>query len=140
MVANRKVTGTSSTMLVGLATGVGGSLVITAAGSGLLAWLILGQKMPQSATGYGVMLLLLLASACGAWIAYRKIQRRRMLICGLSGVCYFVCLLACTALFFGGEYEAVGVTALVVLAGCLSVGLLGLAGKSRRGYGKKWRR
>ena len=74
-------------------------------------------RLKQENIGYGVMLLLLTASYAGAALASAKVKRRKGLVCLLTGVGYFALLLAVTALFFGGQYSAVGVTALLILAG-----------------------
>ena len=96
MVANRKVTGTASSMPMGLALAAFISLAVTLA---------------------------------GAAVAVGKIKRRRVYVCLLSGGIYYGILLAMTALFFGGQYQGMGVTALLVLAGSGLVALLGLRGE-----------
>lgn len=140
MVVNRKVTGTASAMPVGLAIGAGVSLGVTLLGCGLLAWLIDSGKVPQTGIGYGALGILLAGSLLGAAAAYGRIQRRRMLVCLLSGLIYFAALLGMTALFFGGQYQGMGVTALVIFGGSLCTGLLGLRGqgRGRRHHRKKY--
>lgn len=133
MVVNRKVTGTASAMPVGLAMGLGISLGATMLGCAVLAWLISQETVPQSGIGYGSVVILLVSSLLGAGVACGRIKRRRMLVCVLSGVCYFASLICITALFFGGQYQGMGVTALVILAGSLCIGLLGLRGDGSRG-------
>ena len=77
------------------------------------------------------MVLLIVSSFAGAMIAFSRIKRQRMLVCIVSGVIYFAMLMSVTALFFGGQYSAVGTTALLVLAGSGTAALLGL--RQRRG-------
>ena len=61
-----------------------------------------------------------------------------MQMCLLTGVCYYLALLAMTALFFGGQYSALGVTALAVLAGSGGAALLSiLTEKSKNNHGRK---
>ena len=43
----------------------------------------------------------------------------------------YLLLLSIAALFFGGQYEGMGVTAFVILGGCLAVVLLGLKGEQK---------
>lgn len=126
MVVNRKVTGTAMAMPAGVALGTGLSMMVTVLGSMVVAGLVNSEAIPENAIGYGSMVILLAASALGAWLTVKRVKHRRMLVCALTGAAYYLCLLACTALFFGGQYSGMGVTAIVVLAGCLSVGLLGL--------------
>lgn len=140
MVVNRKVTGTAMAMPAGVALGTGLCMGITLLGSMLVAWLVSRETMPENAIGYGSMAILLAASAAGSWLTAKRVKHRRMVVCALTGLAYYLCLLACTALFFGGQYSGMGVTAAVVLAGCLSVGLLGLKGSGRVGKrGRKYR-
>ena len=87
--------------------------------------------------GYGIILTLLLSTIIGAWISVGRIQRLRMQMCMLSGLCYYLTLLAMTALFFGGQYSGVGITALVVVGGCGTVAILGLGGGKGRRIGTK---
>ena len=92
--------------------------------------------MPQTAIGYGAMIILLAASTIGASISAWKIKRLRLQVCLLSGVAYYAALLCITALFFGGQYQGMGVTALVVLAGTGVAILLSTREKKTRKYRK----
>lgn len=138
MVRKGNITGTASSMPAGLAMGGAVSLGITLLGSAVLAWLVHGERMDLDKIGYGILVLLLLGAFLGAEVAFRKIRRQRLLVCAASGVIYFGLLMALTALFFGGQYSAVGVTALLILAGSGTAGLLGLSG-GRGGKGHKIR-
>ena len=136
MTVNQKVTGTAVSMPAGIALGCAVSLLITIAGSGLVAKLISDEIMPQTAIGYGAMIILLAASTIGASISAWKIKRLRLQVCLLSGVAYYAALLCITALFFGGQYQGMGVTALVVLAGTGVAILLSTREKKTRKYRK----
>lgn len=136
MTVNRKVAGTAVTMPVGIAIGWEISIAVTLVGSVLVAKLISDEILQSTAIGYGVMLILLLASVLGAVVSIAKVQRRRLQVCLLSGAVYYASLLACTALFFGGQYQGMGVTALVVLAGVGTVVLLGCREKKQKKYRK----
>lgn len=117
MVANVKPTGRAMSMPAGLALSGGVSLCITILISAITAFLTEREIIPESAIGYYVMGLLLIAAAAGGITAIKKIKRRKLLAAALSGLIYYGELLAITALFFGGQYQAMGVTALMVLAG-----------------------
>ena len=129
MVANQKVTGTASSMPGGLASGAAVSLLATVAGCWFFAYLISIEKLVQSAIGYCAMVIILLSALLGAAVAVRRIKRRRLYVCGLSGLIYYLCLLSMTALFFGGQYQGVGVTALLVLGGAGTAAMLSLKGE-----------
>lgn len=138
MVANRKVTGTAMSMPGGLALGGCISVAVTLLGSLLAANLISREVIPQSSIGYCSMVILLLSSLLGTAVAVRRIKHRRLFVCAVSCAIYYGLLLASTAMFFGGMYQGMGVTALVVLAGSGIVALLGLKGeKSQSGRRSK---
>lgn len=138
MVVNHKVTGTASSMAGGLAVGWLIGLLLTIAGSVLSALLILKEMIGESSIGYCVMFIVVIASALSAGTAVQRVKRRRAYVCILSGLLYYGTLLSMTALFFGGQYHGMGVTALLVAAGCGTVLLLGLKGEGR-GTRKKYR-
>lgn len=108
--------------------------MILAAG---IAHMISNEMIPEDMVGYGVIVILLSASAAGAVLAFKKIKHRRMVVCLLSGLAYYLSLLAVTALFFGGQYTGMGVTGLAVLGGCGSVGLLGLKREGKQKYARR---
>ena len=123
MVTDRKPTGRSLSMPGGLAAGALAAMAITLAGTAILAKLISDEIIPQSGTGYGIMVMLILGSWAGAVISKNKIRRRKLLVCMASAGVYFGLLLLMTALFFGGQYSGVGETALLILCGA-SLGLI----------------
>lgn len=135
MVIDRKVTGKAMSIPAGLALGGLGSLAVTLIFSAVLAKLVDAEAVAEESIGYGVMAILLLASFAGAMVSFRRIKRQRLLVCMLSGVVYFGILLSITALFFGGQYEAVGVTGLLVLCGSATAALLGV--REKRGGRKQ---
>ena len=137
MVTNQKVTGTASSMPGGLAVGAGISLLITFVGSWLSAYLISTEKLPQSAIGYCAMGILLLSALLGALVAVHRIKRRRLYACILSGLIYYIILLSMTALFFGGQYQGMGVTALLVVGGTGTAALLSTKGEGSYRHRKK---
>ena len=131
MVANKKITGRATSLPVGLAIGATCSLAATLILTAILAKMVESETLPVEKIGYGIMALLMVSSFAGAMIAFGRIKRQRMLVCIVSGVIYFAMLMSMTALFFGGQYSAVGTTALLVLAGSGTAALLGL--RQRRG-------
>ena len=139
MSAKKMRKNTASSIPAGIGIGLLVSMVITLAGAALTAYFIHKETIPEEGMGYGILLTLLLSAAAGAWIAVKRIQRLRMQMCMLSGLCYYLTLLAMTALFFGGEYSGMGITALVVLGGCGTVTILGAGGGKRRKLGRKIR-
>lgn len=125
MVANQKVTGRAVPFPAGLAMGVGVCAVITVAMAGVTAWIESKEVIADNGVGYCAMLTLLLSSLAGALTAAGKIKRVRLASCMACGVCYFLLLLAVTALFFGGQYSGVGITGLLIFGGSLAATLMG---------------
>lgn len=140
MTVNRKPNGRAMTLPAGSALGAAFALLWTLISSGFLAWLIHNERLPEEAIGYGSMVILLSASILGALVAYGKVKKQRMLTSACSGGIYLLMLLAITALFFGGKYSGMGVTALLILGGSGTAALLGMRqGKSRMKRGRKIR-
>lgn len=131
MVVNQKATGRAISMPVGLLVGCGVSMAVTLIAAGVLAKLLDSEKLAWENVGYGIEATLLLASFCGSMAAFRKIKRQRLVVCAVSGILYFCMLLALTALFFGGQYESVWLTAGLILAGSGGAALLGLRGEGK---------
>lgn len=129
MIIRQKPTRSMASIPAGLAIGTGISLGITVTAAMVIAWLLNAGKLLWEQTGYAIVLVLLLASFIGAKCAVGKMKRQRFLICLLSSIVFWGCLLIITALFFGCQYEAVLVTGSVIIGGSLSAGLL--SGESR---------
>ena len=131
MVVNKKVTGKSKPIAAGLVIGSIISVILTLLGAAITANLVLSGKLKTENVGYSAIIILLLASFIGAWICAVMVKRRWLLMCLGAGGIYYLSLLAITALFFGGQYQGLCVTALAVLGGSGAVGLLGIKGKNR---------
>ena len=131
MVVNQKPTGRASSVPVGLAWGLGGATSTMVIGTALLALLIDKEKMPYDQIGYGIMAVMILSSWIGASVTWRKIKRRRLMVCLTSGVVYYAALLMLTALFFGGQYRAVGETGLLILCGSMLSAFGGIIRKTK---------
>lgn len=136
MVTNRKPTGRAATIPIGLLTGGVTALASTLALTAVLAKLMDGEILPEENIGYGVMMLLLVSSFLGSATACGRVKRRYLLTAALSGAVYVGILLSITALFFGGQYSAVGVTVLLAFCGSLLAAML----FSREGKGRKSRK
>ena len=136
MMVNTRPTGRAMTLPGGLAVGLGVSMFVTIAATLILTKLVIGERMQMQNIGYGILILLIAASFLGAMVAQGRVKHRRLLVCILSGVVYYCVLLGSTALFFGGQYSAVGVTGLLVLAGSGAAALL----EAGKGSGRKTRR
>ena len=128
MTVNQKVTGTAVSMPVGIVIGCVVSAMITILGAMLAAMLISREMIKDAAIGYAVMIIVIGAAAFGTRIAVKKTKRRKLQVAMMTGGLYYGILLAATALFFGAQYQGMGVTALLVVAG---TGLTILTGNGR---------
>ena len=138
MTVNQKPSGRAASMPAGLLTGTALSLGITLLLAALAAWLVLEEVIEETHIGYCVMVILMAASFLGALTACGRIKRQRLLVCMLSGSVYFLLLMSITALFFGGQYEAVGVTGILVFGGSM-LAVLSSGSNSREGKRRKRR-
>ena len=112
-----KATGHAKTIPAGLAIGCTVGMVLTLILSAVAAKLMDLEKIKETAVGYTALCILLVSSfACGL-VASNAIKRRKLMVCGISALCYYLLLLSVTALFFGGQYQGMGMTALIVLCG-----------------------
>lgn len=115
----------------GLAYGLLASLLVTLGGCAICATLISSESIAATAANYCVLGILLISAFAGAKIAIIRSGEKRLLVGTLTGALYLVVLLAMTALFFGGQYEGVGETALVVITGGIVAAIIGINGKKR---------
>ena len=125
MVRNRKPTGTAMSLPAGIGIGVAVAVVLSLTGAALTAWLLDSGSMPQDGIGYGAMMILLLSAAAGSWTAISAVKHNRLAVGMATGGVYLALLLGMTALFFGGAYQGVAPTILLVLAGSMAAALIG---------------
>lgn len=136
MVVNRKVTGTSSSMPKGILLGWLAQMCLTLMGSALCAYLIGKEYIEGEGIGYCAMGIILASTIAGALGACSSIKCRKLQVCFISGGVYYLSLLAITALFFGGIYNGMGVTALLVFGSCGTVALLSV-GERKQNWKRK---
>jgi hypothetical protein len=131
MVVNQKVTGRASSVPAGLATGALTGLAITLIISYLAAFMASRELLDRDMFGYCAMAVLILASFVSAKVAVAKIKKMPLQMAAASGLVLYVLLLSMTALFFGGQYDALGVTLVLGLIGSGAGGILA-SGKPKR--------
>lgn len=139
MVRNRKSTGKAVSIPAGVGIGTVGALGWTLLCAAVLAKLMVSETLPEEAVGYGAMVILLSGSFLGAMMAVGKVKSKRLQVCLMTAAGYYASLFAMTALFFGGQYTGMGVTALLVFGGSGTAVLLGMGSgnqKKQRRYQK----
>lgn len=132
MTGKQKVSGRAHSLPAGLAYGAIFSMGLTVILAAVLAGLMFKDMIQEEMIGVISAGILIVSSGIGAWTAFKKIKHRRLMVCLLSGVLYYLLLLSCTALFFGGQYQGMGATGLTILGGCSAAALLGLHGQGGR--------
>lgn len=131
MMITQKRTGRALSIPAGLAWGGIFSLGIVTLGSAITAKLIDYEIMGWNCVGYMILTFLILSAWAGGVVSYRKIKRQKMAVCIMSGILLFAILIMITALFFGGQYNGVGETALLILCGSSLAAFTGSRGKKR---------
>lgn len=128
-----------SKMAVGLVVGAATSMSISLLGAGLTAYLIESEKIGEGSIRTAAMVITILSASIGAWMAMAKVQKQRMQVCLLCGLAYYLLLISTTAMFFGGQYYGMGISALAVLGGCGTVAFLASRGSGKKGRKKMYR-
>lgn len=121
--------GTSS-VVSALVVGAAASVAVTLIGTAICAALISAETINAGSLGYCAIGILLLSSFIGAAAAAGKRKEKRLYTSLIAGAIYMIVLLCVTALFFGGRYEGVAVTALVIFSGSILNTLLGQSRKN----------
>ena len=124
MATRKKVTGRARSIPAGLTTGAAASLVLTVILSAILGKCMETNQISQENIGYWVIIQIFTITFLSGILCTKIVKHRKMLLCLLSGLIYWGILLSITALFFGGQYEAVWETAAVICAGSLFAGLV----------------
>lgn len=123
-------------ILVGAATG----LALAIAGAMAAGNMLDKMWIAMDSIGYAAMVILLISAFLAAQTAWNRIHHQRVAVSFGAGGVYYLMLLAMTALFFGGQYTGMGVTALLIFAGCGCSVLVGLYRKSPGNQGKYGKR
>ena len=135
MAATTRYTGRTMSVPAGLAAGALASMITTAILTIGIAISLNGEKLAWTQAGYWIMGMLFLGAFLGAKVAYGAIKRQRLAVSMLSGLVYWGLLLCITALFFGGDYEGVGVTGGLIAAGSGTAALI--TGQKSKHFRKK---
>ncbi len=124
MITHKSHTGRATSTARGLLSGLAVNILITLAAAAILAKLINDGIMPWENVGYAILVVFVLSSFIGAYISCQRIKRQKLIVSLLSGLIYWVVLLGLNALIYSGKYEAVAVTAGIILAGSLGAFIL----------------
>ena len=93
------------------------SFVVTLLLCMVIAVILNNEKMAESNVGYGVLVILHLASYMGSYTACRMVGKQRLMVGLLTGATYFGTMMIVTAIAFGGEYHGISATVMLILCG-----------------------
>lgn len=136
MTIRKPQNGRATSMARGLMMGLAINFIITLAAVAILAKMIDREVLPWQTVGYAIIPTLILGSFAGAYTACQKIKHQKLVVSMLSGLLYWIALMAVTALFYGGKYESVAVTAALIMVGCFAAFLLTAPKTARTKYRK----
>ena len=132
--------GRAMTLPGGVAYGALISFTWTLLAAGFLAWMIHKEMVAETTIGYGSMVILLSGATLGSYAGWKKVMCKRLLASMGVGLLYMVLLLGVTAFFFGGQYQGMAVTGLLILGGSLLSVMIGPGHKrSKQGRLRKIR-
>ena len=130
-----KKNGKVSSMPAGIGTGVGTSMIWTILWVGIAGKLLDAELLKMERIGYASLLILFSSGWLGSKLALHRVRKQKIMVCAATAAGYYLVLLAVTAVFFGGLYQSMGVTAMVVCCGSV----LALLGENRRKSREKGR-
>ena len=113
----RKSKRTEPVLWTSILWGTAASLCAALAGCGILAAMVSGEKLEETAIGYGIMPIMILAAYIGSYTACKMVRKKHLMVSLLTGAVFLAALLLITALAFEAKYAAVGETILLILCG-----------------------
>ncbi len=132
--------GKAMSMPAGILAGAGAGLASAIAGAVAAGNMLDRMWITMDSVGYAAMVILLISSFLAAQIAWNRVRHQRVAVSLGAGGVYYLTLLAMTALFFGGQYTGMGVTGMLIFAGCGCSVMIGLYRKSPGNQGKYGKR
>ena len=135
---NKQNTNTAIHILIAAAMGASVAMILTLIICVIGASMISTDRAGEGSVGIISVIALIQSSVTGAFVSFKKIRQHRILACLRAGTVYFLTLLACNALFFDGQYQAITTTALVILGGSGCMMLLSLRNKRPKTHYTKY--
>ena len=102
---------------VGITIGTSLSVISAVGGVAILASLIGTERIAEGTTRTGCMFIHFLSAFLGSLVSAAITKQKRLPVCIITAAAYLGIMLAMTALLFGGQYQGIGSTALIVMAG-----------------------
>lgn len=129
----------TASLPLSIAFGVLTGMIVTFLGALLMTYLTNTESMQLQTMTTLSAITQLVAAAVGVFVSTMLVRERQLITGMVTAAAYFLILLAGTAMFFGGEYDNVGVGALVIMAAGSMVVLLRMRGKKKPAHRRKIR-
>ena len=107
-------------MGIGGATGIVISMIICM----IVAAMVVGERIQESAMIYGAWAATGLGAVASALVGKLLGADNGFWVSVGAGVVFFLCLLCCTALFFGGQYHGVWISGLLIIGCSIAIGMI----------------
>lgn len=122
-------TGKAMSVPAGLGLSLVVNVSITSMAVAIITILLNYNSITWENTGYWIMGMLLISSYFGGKVAINSIKTQVYIVSLMSGILYWMFMLCITALFFGGQYNSIFETGVLIIAGSISAALLHLPKK-----------
>ena len=123
MNTKRKISIHGNGVLRGMTAGITGSALTTLMSTAIFSWMISKKVIPEEHVIYCTVVILLISAITGSEIVISKCDKKAAMgIC--SGIVYLAMMLIVTTIFFGAQYQRIGVTTIIVLVGCVLAAML----------------
>lgn len=116
----------------GVGIGIGIGIVVSILGAMAAAWMIGSERIGEKSIQPAAYIIMGLSAGLGCWTAVLAVGSKRMQVSLLTGLGYYLSMLAITALFFEGEFEGMMIPTVIVGAGSLAIGLLSARTKKKQ--------
>jgi len=130
MTAKKKMSGKGVSIPAGITIGALTSVGVMLIGALAMAYLVMKETITIDRIGFGTMFILACASAIGTWLASALIKQKKLFVCGITALAFYLVLMSITAVFFDGMFAGMGLTALMILIGAGASLLPGMRKKS----------
>lgn len=97
----------------------------------IVAAMVAGEQMQESAMIYGALAATGLGAATSALVGKLLGADDGFWISIGAGAVFYLCLLCCTALFFGGQYHGVWISGMLIIGSSVGIGIIGNRNKNQ---------
>lgn len=117
---------------ISLAVGLMAGWITTLLLSTVIATMIAGERLQEDSISITAVITIVLASFIAAMYTAKYAGRNKLGMCIVSGGLYYLSLLCCTALSFGGSYCGLGSGVLTIIGSATVAGLLSIRQKKHK--------